>query len=357
MPPSQFSQGSAAVLSAGALLLAACGGGDTPAASGSDGGGAGNGEASAVRLGYFPNFTHAPALVGVEEGLFEEHLGDVSLTTHAFNAGPEAIQALFGGEVDMTFIGPNPAINGYAQSNGEALRIVAGAASGGASLVVREGIEAPGDLAGTTLATPQLGNTQDVALRHWLSEQGFETSLEGAGDVSIAPTGNGETLAAFGSGAVDGGWLPEPWATRLVTQGGAHVLVDEAGLWPDGRFVTTHLIVSTEFLAKNPDVVRSVIEAEIEAVDFINDHPEEAREAVNAGIAAVTGERVDEDLLAAAWPKVEFTIDPIASSLFTSAAHAEAVSLLDPVDLDGIYDLEILNDVLTRDGRDAVAER
>jgi NitT/TauT family transport system substrate-binding protein len=353
---SRFRPSSAAVLLAGALLLAACGGSDTTAASGSGGGG-GNGEASTVRLGYFPNFTHAPALVGVEEGLFEEHLGDVSLTTHAFNAGPEAIQALFGGEIDMTFIGPNPAINGYAQSDGAALRIVAGAASGGASLVVREDIETPDELAGTTLATPQLGNTQDVALRNWLREEGFETSLEGAGDVSIAPTGNGETLAAFGSGAVDGAWLPEPWATRLVTQGGAHVLVDEADLWPDGRFVTTHLIVSTEFLTRNPDVVRSVIEAEIEAVDFINDHPEAAQEAVNAAIATATGERVDEDLLAAAWPKVEFTVDPIASSLFISAAHAEAVELLDPVDLDGIYDLEILNDVLTRDGRDTVAER
>jgi NitT/TauT family transport system substrate-binding protein len=340
------------------LALAACGGDAAPEANSNvstDGHTSGSAP-SELRLGYFPNFTHAPALVGVEQGLFEEHLGDVELSTHTFNAGPDVIQALFAGELDMSFIGPNPAINGYAQSDGEALRIVSGAASAGAALVVREGIETPQDLAGRKIATPQLGNTQDVALRYWLDELGFATTLEGGGDVSIVPTGNGETLTAFGSGAIDGGWLPEPWATRLVLEGGAHVLLDEAELWPDGRFVTTHLIVRTEFLEEHPDLVRAVIAAEIESVDFINENPEEAQVLVNDAIEGVTGSRVDEELLDAAWPKVEFTVDPVASSLYGSAEHAEAVGLLDPVDLYGIYELDILNELLAAAGRPEVSD-
>lgn len=341
---------------AAALTLAACGAeGATSAPAGAQE--ESEVSATSVRLGYFPNFTHAPALVGLEEGLFEKHLGDdATLTTHTFNAGPDVIQALFSEELDLSFIGPNPAINGFAQSDGEALRIVSGAASGGASLVVREGIETREDLAGTKIATPQLGNTQDVALRYWLDELGYDATLEGGGDVSVVPTGNGETLSAFASGAIDGGWLPEPWATRLVLQGGGHVLLDEAELWADGRFVTTHLIVRTDFLAENPDLVRAVIAAEIEAVDFINENPDDARALVNDAIEKVTGDRVDDELLTAAWPKVEFTVDPIASSLYESAEHAEAVGLLDPVDLDGIYELGILNELLAETGRPEVTD-
>ncbi len=203
-------------------------------------------ESAALRLGYFPNVTHAPAIIGVETGLFEEHLGaGVELEPSTFNSGTEVIEALFSGAVDASFIGPNPAINGYAKSDGEALRIVSGTTSGGASLVVREGIDDAADLAGTTLATPSLGNTQDVALRAWLAEQGYATDASGGGDVSITPQDNADTLQAFQTGSVDGAWVPEPWATRLVLEGGGHVLLDEAELWPDGQFVTTHLIVAT----------------------------------------------------------------------------------------------------------------
>ena len=163
---------------------------------------------------------------------------------------------MFSGALDASFIGPNPAINGYAKSKGEALRIVAGTTSGGASLVVREGINAPADLQGKTLATPSLGNTQDVALRAWLKDQGFATDTAGGGDVHITPQDNADTLAAFKTGAIDGAWVPEPWATRLVNEGGGHVLVNEKDLWPDGKFVTTHLIVTTEFLDEHPDTVK-----------------------------------------------------------------------------------------------------
>ena len=296
-----------AVAGTALALAAACGGSDDQAATSAST----EDQADTLRLGYFPNFTHAPALVGIDQGIFAEHLGDVTLETTMFNAGPAVIEALFAGAIDASFIGPNPAINGFAQSNGDALRIVSGSTSGGAFLVVREGIDSVEDLEGTTLGTPQLGNTQDVALRHWLKENGFETTLEGQGDVVITPMANGDTLTAFHAGEVDGAFLPEPWATRLVTEAGAQVLIDEADLWPDGRFVTTHLIVSTSYLAENPDVVTNLIAGELTAIDFINESPDEAQTIVNDAIEELTGQRISDELLAAAWPNVDFTVDPV----------------------------------------------
>ncbi len=212
---------------------------------------------STLRLGYFPNVTHAPAIVGIENGILAEALGSgVVLEPHAFNAGPEVVEAIFNGALDASYIGPNPAINAFAQSDGQAIRIVSGTTSGGAALIVRDDITSPDQLAGTVLATPQLGNTQDVALRAWLLEQGYETDLEGGGDVSITPQANADALNAFIAGDIDGAWVPEPWSTRMVEEGGGRVLVNEADLWPDGDFVTTHLIVATEFLEEHPDVVK-----------------------------------------------------------------------------------------------------
>jgi NitT/TauT family transport system substrate-binding protein len=338
---------------AAVLLMAACGSDDatTPTAEGT------GASADTLRLGYFPNFTHAPALIGVQNGIFEEKLGDVTLETTTFNAGGEAVEAMFAGAIDATFIGPSPTINGYAQSNGEALRVVSGAAANGAYLVVREGIDSPQDLVGKTLATPQLGNTQDVALRYWLQEQGYETTEEGGGDVSITPMANGETLGAFASGAIDGGWLPEPWATRLVDEGGAHVLVDETELWPDGQFVTTQLIVSKPFLEENPALVEALIAGELEAIELIESDPQEAQTIVNQAIKDLTGDAMEPALLSAAWENVVFTVDPVADSLVEGAAHAEAVGLLDPVELDGLYDLDLLNTLLADAGKEQVSAR
>ncbi len=339
---------------AAVLLLAACGADDATAPTAAEGTGA---SADTLRLGYFPNFTHAPALIGVQNGIFEEKLGDVTLETTTFNAGGEAVEAMFAGAIDATFIGPSPTINGYAQSNGEALRVVSGAAANGAYLVVREGIDSPQDLVGKTLATPQLGNTQDVALRYWLQEQGYETTEEGGGDVSITPMANGETLGAFASGAIDGGWLPEPWATRLVDEGGAHVLVDETELWPDGQFVTTQLIVSKPFLEENPALVEALIAGELEAIELIESDPQEAQTIVNQAIKDLTGDAMEPALLSAAWENVVFTADPVADSLVEGAAHAEAVGLLDAVELDGLYDLDLLNTLLANAGKEQVSAR
>ena len=330
-------------------VLAACGG---------DGGSSSTGgapEEVTLRLGYFPNITHAPALVGVGEGLFEENLpDDVDLETLTFNAGPEAVEALFADGLDITYIGPNPAINAYAQSDGEAVRVIAGSTSGGAFLVVRDGIDGVGQLAGTTLASPQLGNTQDVALRSFLADNGFETDESGGGEVTITPLANADALAAFQAGDIDGAWVPEPFASRFILEGGAHVLVDERDLWEEetgGEYVTTHVIVRTEFLEEHPDVVEAFLRGHLAALDAIEADPAAAATAANAQIEALTTRPLSPEVLGAAFANLSFTIDPIAASLQGSAEDAEAVGLLDPVDLSdpGIYDLEILNSILDDD--------
>jgi NitT/TauT family transport system substrate-binding protein len=357
--PGRFTRCLALLLALG-LVAAACGDDDDSAAAGaSDEGGeesAGDTGADAepsgsLRLGYFPNVTHAPAIIGVQDGLFEEALGDgVELETTTFNAGGEAIEALFSDAIDATFVGPNPAINGFSQSEGTALRIVAGTTSGGASLVVRDGIDSPDDLEGTTLATPALGNTQDVALRAWLLEQGYETDQAGGGDLSITPQDNPDTLTAFQQGDIDGAWLPEPWATRLILEGEGQVLVDEADLWPEGEFVTTHLIVATEYLEEHPANVRALVEGLLEAIDVANGDAAEAQTITNDGIEADTTNRLDDETIAGAWENLSFTPDPIASSLEESKDDAVEVELLDDVDLGGIYDLATLNQLLAERG-------
>jgi NitT/TauT family transport system substrate-binding protein len=308
-----------------------------------------------ARLGYFPNITHAPAIVGDYGGLFEDSVGaNVTIETATFNAGPEAVEALAADALDISFIGPNPAINAFARDS-ELIRIVSGSTSGGAFLVTREGLDSPEDLVGTTIATPQLGNTQDVALRAWLKDNGYESDETGGGDVSIQPQANAEALAAFVAGDIDGAWVPEPWATRFIQEGGAHVLVDEATLWPDGEYVTTHLIVRTEFLDEHPDVVQGIIEGLAAAIDLIEDDPAQAKALTNEGLEAITDKALSVELLDAAWENLHFTLDPIASSLSTSAEDAVAAGLLDPVELDGIYDLSILNQVLADRGEDEVS--
>jgi NitT/TauT family transport system substrate-binding protein len=312
-----------------------------------------------LRLGYFPNVTHAAAIAGVEKGIFADKLGpDVNFKTSIFNAGGAAIEALFSGAVDATYVGPNPAINGFSKSKGEALRIVAGATSAGASLVVKPNINSAADLKGLKVATPQLGNTQDVALRAWLLSQGLKTDPQGGGDVKITPQENSQTLETFKSGVIAGAWVPEPWATRLVKEGGGKVLVDERSLWPGGQFVTTHLVVSTPFLKAHPDVVERLIAGHIAATDYINNNTAEAQDVVNAGIAKLTSQAMNPDVIKAAWASMTFTFDPIASSLYKGADDAKKVGLLAPdTKLDGIYDLTILNKLLTAAGKPPVADK
>jgi NitT/TauT family transport system substrate-binding protein len=308
-----------------------------------------------LRLGYFPNITHATALVGVESGLFKEALGaGVTLEVSSFNAGGAASEALLNGAIDATYIGPNPAINAFAQSQGAAIRIIAGATSGGAYLVVKPEIASVADLRGKKLATPQLGNTQDLALRTWLADNGLATDKQGGGDVSVLPQENAQTLETFTSGQIDGAWVPEPWATRLVQEGGGKVLLDEKTLWPEGKYVTTHLIVRTDYLEAHPDIVKALLAGHLAANDLVNADPAKAQQLTNQGIQKITGKTIADKVIIAAWPNLTFTVDPIASSLKGSADHATKVDLLDPIDLTGIYDLDPLNELLTLAGKPPV---
>ncbi|WP_200206647.1 ABC transporter substrate-binding protein [Micromonospora coerulea] len=326
------------------------------AACGDDTDAAGKSGPVTLRLGYFPNITHAPAVVGVEKGIFKEKLGsDVTLETKTFNAGPAAVEAIFSGALDATYIGPNPTVNAFSKSKGQAVRVISGAASGGVALVVKPEITTVEQLRGKKIATPQLGNTQDVALRYWLKEKGLKTTKEGGGDVKIVPQENAQTVETFTSGAIDGAWVPEPFVSRLVNAGGK-VLVDERDLWPDKKFVITNLIVSTKFLKAHPDVVKKLVEGQVAANEFVNTKPDEAQQAISDHIAKITGKPLDVKLIKQAWPTLEFTNDPIAGSLKTGLDHAVAVELTQPVDLDGLYDLKFLNEVLKAGGKPEVSQ-
>jgi NitT/TauT family transport system substrate-binding protein len=315
--------------------------GDAPQADASEGT-----PAETLRLGYFANVTHAPALVGLQEGLLQDALGDTELETSVFNAGPAAVEALSAGAIDAAYIGPNPAINTFVKSGGQSAVVVAGAASGGAALVVRDGIDSADDLAGTTLASPQLGNTQDVALRTWLADEGYQTDTQGGGDVHVTPTENAQTLTLFQQGQLDGAWLPEPWVSRLIIDGGAHVLVDEADLWDDGAFPTTVLLVSKQFLAEHPQTVEALVEGHADAVQFIEDEPEQAAADINAQLETDTGKPLGDEVLARALEHVTFTVDPVAGTFEEVLANGVAAGTAKDGSIDGLFDLAILNEVL-----------
>jgi NitT/TauT family transport system substrate-binding protein len=328
-------------------LLSGCAAGGSAAAPA--------GPAAELRLGYFDNVTHAPALVGLEKGFLAESLGDTTLSTQVFSAGPAAIEALSADAIDAAYIGPNPAVNSFVQSAGQSLRVVAGATSGGAALVVRAGITGPDDLAGTTIATPQLGNTQDVALRAWLAEQGYATDPTGGGDVHIAPTDNAQTLTLFQGGKIDGAWLPEPWVSRLVLEAHATVLVDEASLWKDGAFPTTVLVVRSDYLAAHPETVRALVAGHTASVDWLTGHPDEAAAVINAKLAADTGKPLPDAVIARALTKVTFTTDPLAGTFPVLQKAGITVGTAKKGNLDGLFDLAPLNAVLAHTGATPVS--
>jgi NitT/TauT family transport system substrate-binding protein len=303
-----------------------------------------------VRAWHFPDIVHAAALLGRANGTFQEKLGpEVTIDWKVFNAGPSAIEALFAGEVDIGYIGPNPAINGYVKSNGAALRIVCGASSGGAGLVVREdsGITSVADLLGKKIATPQLGNTQDVACRAWLRENGYEMSEKG-GTVQVVPIRNPDQLTLFLKGEIDAAWTKEPWVARLIKEGHGRLFLDEREIWPEGRFVTAHIIVRRDFLQEHGEMVKKWIAAHVELTQWINQHPEEARRIANTQIEQLTGKALPEDVLDQAFSRTTLTYDPIQTSLFQSADWAYQAGYLgrQKPDLSGIYDLMLLNQVL-----------
>jgi NitT/TauT family transport system substrate-binding protein len=340
-----------------ALALTACAAPTASAPTGSQTGATAAAPAAkapvTVRLAYFPNFTHAVGLIAVANGSVQQALGDNPLDVKSFNAGPALIEALLAGEIDIGYIGPNPAINGYVKSRGEALRIVAGASSGGALFVVRPeaNIKTAKDLEGKKLATPQKGGTQDVALRFFIKENGLKTADDG-GTVTIIPTQNADILTLFKQGQLDGAWVPEPWGTRLIQEANGEVFIDERTEWPDGKFVTTHVIVATKFLNEHPDLVKAFLGAHVDAEQFVLKNPEEAKAIANKEIERVTSAALPQQVLDAAFKNVDFTYDPLPQTLLVSADYAFELGFLGDTkpDLSGIYDLSLLNEVLQEKG-------
>ncbi|MFJ1866128.1 aliphatic sulfonate ABC transporter substrate-binding protein [Streptomyces sp. NPDC088097] len=313
--------------------------------------------ASEVRIGYFPNLTHATALVGLQEGLIEKELNGTKVKPQSFNAGPSEIEALNGGSLDIGFIGPSPSINGYVKSKGSNLRIISGSASGGVKLVVNpDKIKTLDDLKGKKIATPQKGNTQDVAFLNWIAEKGWKVDPEsGKGDVSVVRTDNKVTPDAFKQGSIDGAWVPEPTASKLVSDGGT-VLLDETALWPDKKFVITNIIVSQKFLKEHADVVEAVLKGTVKTNEWINANPDKAKASANAKLAADSGKPLDAKVIDPAWTSILVTDDPLASTLKTESDWAVKAKLIEQPDLAGIYDLSLLNKVLKAAGKPEVSD-
>jgi NitT/TauT family transport system substrate-binding protein len=316
------------------------------------------GQNTIVRVGAFANITHSQALIGKANGSFEKAVGPgVKIDWKTFNAGPAAIEALFAGAIDMTYIGPNPALTGYIRSHGEALRVIAGATSGGALLIVRNdsGIQKPEDFHGKKVASPQLGNTQDVALRAWLRAHGLKTRDKG-GDVQVQPIANADQLNLFLKKELDAAWAPEPWASRLIREANGRAFLDERDLWPNGRFVTAELVVSTKFLREHPDVVEKWVRAHVEVTEWINSNLKEAKSLLNSQIKKETGAAISAAVLDDSFSHLEVTWDPIRSSLLTSARQEFEEGFLGKAmpDISGMYDLTILNKVLKEKGQKEV---
>jgi NitT/TauT family transport system substrate-binding protein len=307
--------------------------------------------AKTIRIGYFANVTHAPALVGKDKLIFEKSLAKVGTKIEwiTFNAGPSAIEAFKGGALDVTYIGPNPAISGYASTKGSLIRIIAGSTANGAQLIVKPSITSVADLAGKKIASPQLGNTQDVALRSWLASKNYKTSVTGAGDVTVIPTENAQSLALFQRGDIDGAWVPEPWASRLVIEANGKVFLDEKDLWPKKQFLTTQIVAETKFLKKYPATIEALLKGHIEALGVINEDAAAAKESVQSQINLSTGKRLPDNVIDRSWTNLKFTFDPLPSTLVKSAEDAVDAGLLTNLGskgLVGIYDLKILNKIL-----------
>jgi sulfonate transport system substrate-binding protein len=325
------------------LALAACGG---PSDAG-----------TTLRVGYFPNLTHSQALIGLSRGDFAAALGpQITIDAKPFNAGPSVIEAMFAGELDLAYIGPNPAANGYVQSSGEALRVIAGATSGGAGFVVRpeSGIRSAADLSGKRIATPQLGNTQDVAFRAYLSQNSLQTTEQG-GTVEVVPTANPNILDLFRRAEIDGAWVPEPWAARLMVEGGGDLFLDERTVWPDGEFTTALVIVRTQFLEEHPDLVQRWLEAHVKLTQWEQLNPEEAKTLANQEIGRLTSQSLSQAVLDSAWSRMSVTYDPLANTIVASAHAAYVAGYLetDP-DLSGLVDLGPLNAALSQLGMPAL---
>src|SRR5580698_9030515 len=341
-------------LMATAVVVGACGSTSGPGATNKP-----QPDPSTVNLGYLVNLTHAPALIGVSQGFFQGEMPkSTTVKTTTFSAGPAESEALLGGELDAAFVGPGPAINAFLKTKGKVF-IVAGTASGGAGLVVSKAIadgNFPADLAGKTLSTPQLGNTQDIALRTWLATKGLATNINGGGQVTIDSTsGNSISLQNFEAGKIAGGWVPEPYESEFIQQGKGVLAVDEASLWPNGQFPTTVLVVTQKLLQDHPDIVNDLLKGLVKSVNWINSNESAAPAAVNTALAAATGGKpLKSAVLKLAWTHLNFLLDPLAADLQTDANNSQKLAFTNTANIKGILDLGPLNAILSAAGSPTV---
>ncbi|WP_338872486.1 ABC transporter substrate-binding protein [Myxococcus stipitatus] len=297
-----------------------------------------------LRLGFFPNITHAQALVGNAEGAFASEPGVGKLEVKQFNAGPAAMEALVAGSLDVSYVGNGPAINTFLKA-GRELRIIAGAVNGGAILVTRTA-KTPAELKGKKLATPQLGNTQDIALRYWLKQQGLKTNLDGTGDVQIVPLSNSDILIQYLRGGIEGAWVPEPWGTRMLMdpEGGGQILVDEKTLWPDGRFPTTVVVTTRKVLETQRPRIVALLRAHVKLTERWKKDPETFATQVNAAFGKLTQKPLAPPILKGAFSRLEPSLDPVPSALSTAAKHAQELGFIPSSDISGLVDLSALDE-------------
>ncbi len=343
-----------ALLSVGAVVvtvLAAACGSSAPSSSSSSSNARVN-----LRLGFLADLTDAPALVGLHKEFFRSNLPpNVVIDFKVFHSADSETTALLDGQIDAVYMNPNQAITAWQRSHGTAIKIISGAASGGASLVVKPGITGAGQLKGKSLATPSLGGTPDVALRYWLKQHGLTTTPTGGGDVAVRPTATiSAAVPEFTSGQIEGGWEPVPYDVEMVANGGTR-LVNEASLWPNGQFATTNLVVTQSFLKAHTSLVSGLLKGQVQANNYIKEHQTAAEQAVNAMLIQLNGKGLTRSILASSFKEITFTDNPDASSVAADAQHAEAVGLLNPVNLSGIYDLGPLNKVLAAQGEPRVS--
>ncbi|MBU8897180.1 ABC transporter substrate-binding protein [Corallococcus sp. M34] len=302
-----------------------------------------SGADSPLRLGFFPNITHGQALVGDAEGVFAAQPGVGRLEVMQFNAGPAAMEALVGGSLDVSYVGPGPAINTYLKA-GKDLRIIAGAVNGGAVLVVKS-VRTPAELKGKKLATPQLGNTQDIALRHWLKAQGLSISADQGGDVQVVPISNADILGQYLRGAIEGAWVPEPWGARMLAEGGGHILVNEKDLWPDGRFPTTVLVTTRKMMETQRPRLLALVRAHVQLTERWKANPTAFAISVNSAFGRITHKPLATPVLQNAFSRLQPSLDPVPSALKESARHAHELGFIPSDDIEGLVDLSLLDEV------------
>jgi NitT/TauT family transport system substrate-binding protein len=297
------------------------------------------GEARPLRVGFFPNITHAQALVGNASGAFQQALGASGLEMKMFNAGPAAMEALTSGSLDASYVGTGPAINTFLKG-GRELRIIAGAVNGGAVLVTKTA-RSPAELKGKMLASPQLANSQDIALRHWLGQQGLKPDK----DVTITPLSNPDILGLFLNGKIEGAWVPEPWGARMVAEGGGHILVDERDLWPERRFHTTVLVTTRQALEQRREQLKKLVRAHVELTRQWQQQPEAFIPRVNDSFAKATGRPLAVPVLNDSFTRLEPALEVMPGQLQQAAEHARELGFIPSADLSGLVDTSLLREV------------